>query len=1683
MRNLSPADALSLFDFEMLADGTATLVPWSAQAGAFAVSAGSPLLPLADRVLANGWKERARDNIAAIRLSRQIVAERRQATPAEREALNRFVGFGASDLANGLFRGKGKAFRAGWEDLGAELESLLSATELASLARSTQYSHYTPEAVVRALWRGARRLGFTGGRILEPGCGTGLVLACAPSDLLESSHLTGYEVEPTAAAIAGAIHAGQDVIEQDFTKATPAPGFDLAIGNPPFSSRSVSNGRGVAGRMGLRLHDYFIARSVELLREDGVAAFVTSHGTMDKAGGAGRAQIASFADLVGAVRLPRGSMDATAGTEVVIDILFLRRRAAGAPQGGADWADLVEVPCGDGAPVMVNRYFAEHPEMVLGAHAWTTSQFGPVYTCNGDTDGLAERLSAAVDLLPEVLREAAPASASAGRVEAVEAPTESLAGSTTPTRRMKEGSYVVRDGGLFQVSHGILTRVQVKAGRGTVGIFAKHERVIRRFVAVRDALWDVLEAQRDDVSGAEGQAALGLAYDAFVTEFGPINTLRVIHYVDADGNERETQRHPNIQPFLDDPDCWLVASIEVYDPETGGATRGAVFTQRVIRPRELRNVVTVDDALAVSLEDAGKVDIARIAALLGMEREAAIGALGERVYHVPGLDEDGWQTKDEYLSGKVRTKLAVAVSAAEADARYERNVAALTLAQPKDLNPSDITARLGAPWLPPEDIARFVQETMGIRATIRHTVELAAWEVDPSSFAYRAQATSEWGTLRRHAGLLLHDALNSRMPQIFDTWEDERGKHRELNETETEAAKEKLLKIKRAFEGWIWKDEERTDRLARVYNDQFNNLVPREFDGSHLTLPGASAAYDFYQHQKRAVWRIISSGGTYVAHAVGAGKTLTLAAAIMEQKRLGFISKAMLIVPGNCLAQTSREFLQLYPTARILVADETNFVKERRQQFIAKATLGDWDCIVLTHAAFKFIPTPADFEARLIQEQLDALEILAEGTGREDRTARKRIELAKERLEQNLESLRGRKDDMVTIADMGVDQIIVDEAQNFRKLFFTTNSGGIKGVDPAGSQRAWDLYVKGRYIAEERRPGRALVLSSGTPITNTLGEMFSVQRFLGEDALRERGIQDFDAWASCFGDTVTELELQPSGKYKPVTRFAEFVNVPELVAMFRSFADVLQRGDLGGLLRLPKVRGGGRQIVTTEPSDAFKAYQHSLAERIDKIEERSGPPVKGDDILLTVIGDGRHAAIDLRLVDREQADEPGNKLNTMIDNIHRIWAETAGYDYGSGRPGATQLVFSDLGTLNAAATRGFSAYAWIKERLVAMGVPASEIAIVQNYKRAAEKQALFNEFNAGRVRVLIGSSETLGTGANVQKRLKALHHLDVPWLPSQIEQREGRIERQGNPHDEVEIYAYATLGSMDAPMWQCNERKSRFVAMAMSGDRGIRRLEDVGAEANQFALAKAIASGDPRLMQKAGLEADIARLTRLRAAHFDDQHAVRTAVMTAERSAEYARFRVANLKEDLARRVSTRGEAFRMEIEGRMYEVRKEAGAALLGALGRAHGLERHDRVKVGSIGGFDITVHGFWNYVTNKRMPEVSLEFTQNSVDVEGSHDEWSALGMVSRLESRLDKLDGDLCRYRQVAVTEEARAAEYRTRMGGEFGMQADLDAKLAELAEIEADLIKTGDIEPEATEADGDSDEAEDQEDVAA
>ncbi|PJG47237.1 lactate dehydrogenase [Sphingobium sp. LB126] len=1693
MRNSASALALQLsLDFDhivALAINGAAHEPRDvtrlASTMATSAAAPPPVRPIdfrfaAGRTLERSWKGRAADNIEAIRLLNLLDREHRRPSLAEQERIARFIGFGASELANNIFAHGADGYRPGWQELGESLVAETTDAELQSLKRATQYAHYTPEYIIRAMWEAARTLGFSGGQILEPGCGSGLFMGLCPDDLTDDTVFVGIENDPVTARVARALYPDQVIRCADFDQVSLPRDFDLAIGNPPFSNLSIHN-RTPLGRLGLSLHDFFIAKSLEHLRPGGIAMFVTSRYSLDKSDPKARRHINGIANFLGAVRLPSKAMKEEAGTDVVVDILLFQKHDHALCSPPPDWIDLADVPDSDegSGPLRINRYFLDHPDHVLGAHEWRSGQFGMEYGCAP---------APGVDLataLPAMLRSIAlqhegvfhPIERTTTLRDQFDVALDLDIGTAADEAAFKEGSYLVSGGVLHQIVDGVPSVVGVKSGRGGIGLFPKHAEIIKSLIPIRDTIRTILRAQLNDRPYADAQEKLLSRYRQFVKKHGPINrTITTVRTDPESGAEKEYQRRPNIQPFLDDPDVWLVASIEHYDEKNDIGTPGPIFTERVVKPPVKHEIHSAQDALALSLHDRGRVDLSLIAGLLGITEAQALADLSADIYLDPIRTTphfDHWVPADEALSGPVRTKLALAREKMQADPRFGATATALEAVQPVDLKPSEITARLGAPWVPTDIIEAFIAQTMEVQTRIYHNVTLASWTVDKTPFQGHVSSTSTWGTARRSAADLLEDALNSSIPKIYDVIREPGGfERRELNTTDTEAAKEKLAAIKSTFEKWVWQESDRADRLVRIYNDAFNNLVPRAFNGQHLTLPGASTTIKMRDHQKRVIWRIVAAGSTYVAHSVGAGKTFSLCAAVMEQRRLGLVNKPMIVVPNHCLAQIAREFLMLYPTARILVADDTNFAKEKRRRFLARATTGNWDAIIITHDAFKFVPTPASFEKAIIEDQLDSYEGLLTSIDQQDRVSRKRVERLKEGLKQKLENLAARKDDLVHIGEIGIDQILVDEAQQFRKLTFATNLSDLKGVDPEGSQRAWDLYVKVRYLADIN-PGRELVLSSGTPITNTLGEMYTVQRFMQPDELTAKGLHEFDAWAATFGDTRTELELQPSGNYKPVTRFSEFVNVADLMAMYRSFADVVLKDDLRQYVRLPTVRGGKRQIIVAKSGAPFKAYQKVLARRIKAIETRGGRPQKGDDILLSVITDGRHAAIDLRFVNAQVGNEEGNKLNLLIENVYRIWAETRDNRYTNPEtgqpyplPGGAQMIFSDLGTEAALETRGFSAYVWARDRLVEMGVPADQIAFVQHYKKHSAKQRLFNDINHGRKPITFGSTAMMGTGANAQQRLVAMHHLDVPWLPSDIEQREGRIERQGNQNDEIELYGYATSGSMDATNWQMLERKARFINMAMSGDRSIRRIEDVSSNVNQFALAKALASGDDRLMRKAGLDAEIARLLRLRDAHVDDQFNVRRTIARTKDAIKETHQHIAHLEADVGRRTLPDGDGIILAPdENTIITDRRAAGERMLAQATQMRHAGTPARWKLGTLNGIDIELAGHLDgperacalttiISARHRGERCAFEISDRT--------RWGTL--IGRIDSSIRNLDNDLANARASLEADERRLPAFEARLGQDFTDEALLEEKLQELTQLEADLATTkGEFEP--------------------
>lgn len=1680
-----------------------------------------------------GWKQKALDNIRAIELMREIEAEGRPATRDEQQQLALYVGWGG---IRGAFPDSSGEFQKGFAEIGKKLQDLLSPEEYATARRSIQYAHYTSETIVRAMWQAARRLGFEGGKVFEPGMGVGNFAGMMPPDLAEASVYNGLELDHTTARIARLLYPKWGVRQDDFTKApVPKDTYDLVIGNPPFADIAIKSDPAYA-KHGFLLHDYFFAKSLDAVRPGGLLAFISSAGTMNKIDTKAREYLADRADLVGAIRLPGDAFEKNAGTSVTTDIIILRKRLPGEQPGDSSWVQTGEqtLPTKDGGEKTgaVNRFFIDHPDMVLGEPGFFDKLYPGRYGVRSDGRDLGKALQQAIERLQE------------GVMSERQTPQDRAEVDFAIGER-KEGSfYLGKDGALMQVRNGVGHAVE-RRGKGVGGgmTAAAMERV-KGLIPVRDALRAVYAADLDeDTANAEkARKRLNEAYDAFVAKFGPINKAEisyrrptVIQQEIAREEAREEARfagqpwdegsfdptpliekgagrpeiararreakeaaakagqpwnegtfdpddmpdvvidkRPNIEPFMDDPESYRLRAIEHYNDDSGEAQKSAVFFENVITRERAPEIKSVGDALLWVLNKRGRVELTEIAISAGVSESEALEQLGDAIFKVPGTGV--WQTREQYLSGNVRQKLRQARAAAERNAEFRRNVSALEAVQPALLPPSEINANLGMPWLPPAVIEQFGQSLGLERLKVGYLPKLAQWTV--SGDERSAAAVSTWGTSDRSAPALISDALNRTDPKIYDTVTVDGKKTQVLNAEATQAAQDKLREIKEKFSEWVWSDPERASELAALYNEEYNNLVVPEYDGSYLTTPGIAAHWSWRPHQKRAIARIIQSGNTYLAHAVGAGKTSEMIGAGMEMRRLGLVKKPMYVVPNHMLGQFTKEFYEQYPTARIAVADERQFHTHRRKQFVANVANEDLDAVIITHSAFGLIPVSDRFQNNLIQRQIaDFRSLLSEIDKKdsEQRFTRRRIENAIERLEQRLVGKKGRKDQVFTFEEMGVDFLFVDEAHLFRKLDFATKMSNVKGISPEGSKASFDLYVKTRYL-ETVNPGRNLVLASGTPVTNTMAELFSVSRYLQERELDARGLGQFDAWAGAFGDTVTQLEQDPAGGYKPVTRFAKFVNVPELSAMVRQVMDVVTSRQLDQYVTRPKLKGGKRQMNLAEKSELLEEYQADLARRMEAIAKRKGPPKPGDDIILNVINDGRHAAIDMRLVDPNLPNDPGSKLNLLIDNVFRIWKETkrqafhrpedGGFsakpvDYGP----AAQMIFSNLGV---GGSRDFNVHRYIVTELARRGVPMDEIAQISEYKTHVAKQRLFNDMNEGKKRVLIGSTARMATGVNAQRRLYALHNLDPLWYPADDEQRNGRIIRQGNMNPEVEIHDYSTKGTYDSTMWGLMETKARFIQGFFEGDPSLRDMEDLG-EASQYEQAKAITTADPRLIELTDLKQKLERARRRRTAFEREMYSIRETVKSAQRSIAHAEKRIPQIEEDIARRQDTKGDAFKGKVGKAAYTDRAEFGNALLGEIELllAAETERSD-VKLGELGGFDVKVdviHAKW-LDGQPWEPEVYIARAgdfDTTVSFKGS-----ARGLVQSLENALRAFDDDLAHYRKQVAEGKKTIEDFTPQLDKTFQGDDEIRDLARQVHQIESALAAEAAAVQRATEA---------------
>jgi N12 class adenine-specific DNA methylase len=1412
------------------------------------------LPPNGAALISSGEKAKARDLITVIETLKAIEAEGRTATIEERQVLSRFAGFGPVALSIFPDPVTGEFKDQSWQALGQKLMGLLTPEEMASAKRSTFNAFYTSPIVVAAMHHALARLGVPNdGLVLEPGCGTGNFLTQAP----RAMRFVGVELDSISGRIAQALHPNQEILIENFrdTKLSEKS-FDAVIGNVPFADLKLE----YQGQR-FSLHDYFFAKAIDALIDGGILALVTSRFTLDKQNAALREFLAQRADFVGAIRLPSDAFKRE-GTAVIADIVFLRKRSTGQPALHVDseWLLVTGISV-DGGEVIINRYFKNRPEMILGTLTHKSALYEGGFSVRGDGD-LRKVLWKSIERLPEFATRTA--------LRAEEPPSPRFA-RPPPERQLSEGSFQIsEDGAICQILEGEAASV-VYGGKKLTANGAITGKRLGSLIRLRDLARRVLQSQNEgwpDDERDQARVELNRAYDQFISRYGPINKTTS----SATGQDHVIRRMPNLVKFREDPDAMLVMSLEEYDDATGTAVKAAILQKDVVgKIPPITHVANAEDGLLVSLNQRGAIDLGLIGTLYGKTESEVISELGELIFKDP--ESRNWQTADAYLSGNVRAKLA---AAERADSEYARNVTALRAVQPEDVLPGDIDANLGAPWLPASDIQAFAAELFRVETSsiqIAHLAKDAIWTIDAGYDVERSvAATSELGTGRANGAWLLELALNMKTPTIYDTVSVGGRDERVVNQDATLAAREKQKLIKERFRSWVFLDPDRAERLVRIYNDIFNNLRPRLFDGSHLDFPGMNQTIRLRPHQADAVWRGMSSGNTLLAHAVGAGKTYTMAATGMKMKQIGLIKKPMYVVPNHLLEQFAREFMQLYPNAKLLVAPKEELTRLRRKHLTAKIASGEWDGIIVTHSSFERIGMSLEYQEKFLVDQIAEYDqLLCDHAAHKGihRNVIKAIEKQKAARLERLKDLlaKEKKDDGLVFEELGVDQLFIDEAHYYKNLETLTKMERVAGIQSGGSERAFDVFMKAHYL-HSKRSGYGVVFATGTPISNTMVEMYTMQRFLALDGLRQRGLEHFDAWAAAFGEVIDTMEISPDGaSLRPRSRFARFTNLPELQQMFRAFADV-QTATMLDLPR-PRLQSGKPLVVACPMSDEQRFRQAELVERYERLRSQKVDPRV--DNALNITTDGRKLAIDARMLAATESDFAGSKVNALVENVVAIWKQTV-------RSRGTQLVFCDLGVHST--PWGYSAYGEVIDKLVAQGIPAPQIAAAGDADTDAKKQVLFEKVRNGQVRVLLGSTQKMGTGTNVQKRLVALHHLDAPWKPAEVEQREGRILRQGNQNEEVAIYRYVTEGSFDAYMWQALETKARFISQIMTGENGVRRADDIGGQELSYAEVKAIASGNPAVLTLAEADADLQRLTLLKKYHTDEQFLARRRVRT-----------------------------------------------------------------------------------------------------------------------------------------------------------------------------------------------------------
>ena len=1517
-----------------------------------------------DAIGVGGAKEKFRNNMAAINLLHELEIENRLATPEEQEVLSRYVGWGGLSMAF-------DEHNAAWAEEFKELYASLSPEEYRAAMESTLTAFYTPPVVIKAMYDALDRLGFSQGNILEPSCGTGNFFGLLPESM-QNSKLHGVEIDSLTGRIAKQLYQKANIAIEGFEKTNlPDDHFDVVLGNVPFGEIRVNDSRYNAQKF--LIHDYFFAKALDKVRAGGVVMFITSKGTMDKASPEVRKYIAQRAELLGAIRLPDNTFKANAGTEVTSDILILQKRDR-VMDIEPDWVHLDT----DENGVTMNRYFVEHPEMVLGEIKMENTRFGtfePVCKARKDIP-LSELLSNAVQRINGEIPELD------NRVDEISDEQEL---SVPADPNVRNFSFTLVDGRVY-------FRENDRMQHASVSMTAENR--IKGLIQIRDCVRKLIEYQTDDYPEEmirTEQENLNRLYDVYTAKYGLINS------------------RGNYLAFASDESYFLLCSLEVLDDEGNFKRKADMFTKRTIKPhREVTSVETASEALALSIGEKARVDLPYMEQLTGKTQAELVQDLQGVIFKVPNCEPVSYVAADEYLSGNVRNKLTVAELAAKNDPELAVNVEALEKVIPKDLSAAEISVRLGATWIPQEDIQRFVMELLtpssyaAGRLKVRYTPINGDWFIEnKSSDMGNVKADSTYGTKRASAYRIIEDTLNLRDTRIFDYVYDEHGNKKAVfNAKETTAAQAKQEVIKQAFQDWIWKDPERRNRLVRYYNDTFNSVRPREYDGSHITFGGISPEITLRPHQVNAIAHILYGGNTLLAHKVGAGKTFEMVAAAQESKRLGLCQKSMFVVPNHLVGQWASEYLRLYPSANILVTTKQDFETGNRKKFCGRIATGDYDAVIIGHSQFEKIPMSIERQREQLEKQLDDIErgIDDVQASKGEQFTVKQLMKTRKAIKTKLEKLNDtkRKDTVIDFEQLGVDRLFIDESHFYKNLYLYTKMRNVGGIAQTEAQKSSDLFMKCRYL-DEITGNRGTVFATGTPVSNSMVELYSVQRYLQYDTLAQNSLQHFDSWASTFGETVTALELAPEGtNYRAKTRFAKFYNLPELMQMFREVADI-QTADM---LKLP-VPTVNYHNIKTKPSEIQTEMVASLAKRAEKVRARLVEP--NIDNMLKITNDGRKLALDQRMIDPMLPDDPDSKVNACVDNVYRIWEEHADTK-------ATQLVFCDLSTPKNDGT--FNVYDDMREKLIARGIPAEQIRFIHEATTDAQKKELFGKVRSGEVRVLFGSTPKMGAGTNVQDRLIAIHNLDCPWRPSDLEQRQGRIERQGNMFPEVEVYRYVTEQTFDAYLYQLVESKQKFISQIMTSKSPVRSAEDVDEVALSFAEVKMLATGDARFKEKMDLDIQVSKLRVLKQSYLSEHYDLEDRVLKyyPQTIKEYEE-RIAGYENDaaLVEQHKPQGEDkfCPMTLKGMTYTEKADAGEMLL-AICKDYPMSAP--TEIGSYRGFRIEI--YYDTVNAHYCMNLCGK-AKHKVDLGAD-----ALGNLTRIENELSKLPARL----EAAKTKKA-------------------------------------------------------------